>query len=297
VRLEGPGVLRVQAPGQQGEGAFINALGTTSDSVLTVERKQTRPLLASLGINRRLLNVHASGDPLPIGRIRVATGQLGGIVAPDWAELVGPVSPLQGNVRTIQLEAIGPAARIDIAGNLGSPGDGQPALAASRIELGPDGRIQVGGSVLGSIHAGSLALDGGQLVVAQDLDGVTALGALEIGGTTTQPGRLVVGRDWNGPLVVHGDATIRGGELTVGRDSSGGAAIQGTLRVVQGGRWAIGRNLNRSIRVQGNLDLTGGTIRSQVISAPPGTDVMIIQTGVMPPGGDGTVQVDGSVTT
>ena len=148
----------------------------------------------------------------------------------------------------------------------------------------------------GSILVNDLQLNGGQILVRQDLNGPTSLGNLTLTDDAGATGRFAVGRDWNGPLFVQGDIALIGGELNTGRDWNGGSRIEGDLAVLQGGSWAIGRNLNQSIRVRGNLDLSGGWIRSQVVSMPPGTDVMIVQTGGPTPGGDGAVEVEGTVT-
>lgn len=248
LRLEGPGVVRVRPGGRAGVG--VTLLGTTEQSVLSVTPRQGPSILRALGFKTSTSNAHGSGDPLPITRLEIRTGRLGGIVAPEWADLVGPVSPLRGSVEIVDVNAIGPNARLEIGGDLGR-------LAASEIDLGSNGRIDVGGSLTGEIEVGALTLDGGALLVGQDLVGSTRIASLQMKSN----GRLLVGRDVVGAFVVSQGANLSAGAtLGVGNNVADRLEFQGPLTVGAGGRIEVRQDLNRMVAGQ-SLAVIAGEIR------------------------------------
>src|SRR4051812_14838951 len=123
----------------------INLFATNPNSTLTITAQPRKARFANTA--------------LPIGQLNVKTGVIGAINA-SAADLLGPMTKLSGSVSTIQLNKIGRAATVDVAGDLGG-------LSAAQMDLGPTGLVHVGGDLTGPV-GGSLHLDGGQFIVAQD---------------------------------------------------------------------------------------------------------------------------------
>src|SRR5262245_36423418 len=186
----------------------INLFATNPNSTLTITAQPRTARFANTS--------------LKIGQLNVKTGLLGSINA-TAATLQGPMTALDSSVSSIQFGAIGRAATVDVNGNLGG-------LSVGQVELGPTGRIRVGGDLTGPV-GGSIHLDGGQFIVGHD-----ATGALS-------PANL---------LVEHG------GILSVGHDLSGGINISGALIANTNGLVKVGNDLG-GLTVGNGLTLdTGG---------------------------------------
>jgi hypothetical protein len=231
VSLTGPGFLTVTPVGAGHHQQFsINLFGTTSASNLSVSLMLARKGFA---------NDHST---LQIGQIDVNSGQLGGVEALGAADLVGPVSPLNGSVSTLQFNAIGGNAQIDVKGGLGS-------LATSgAITLSPTAEIHVGG-LTGPVSLGGLTIDGGQFLVDGDLTGPFDPGAV----TIEQGGRLSVGGNITGAVAL-GDLTLDGGQFVVSQGVSGNFAASG-MTLQDGGLLSVGHDLGGSLNDTGNLTI------------------------------------------
>ena len=151
--ISGPGLMKV-AP--LGKGLVrLTLFGTTGATTLT--ESQTRQRL------------HQASAGLKIGAIRVISGTIGGIDAPD-AALYGGITPVSG-VSTLQFGSLQPNARIDVNGALGS-------LTVGSIDLAPNGHVNIGGDLGQSLNVGSLNLDGGHFTVGNDLTGALDVGSI-----------------------------------------------------------------------------------------------------------------------
>ncbi|WP_254053862.1 hypothetical protein [Singulisphaera sp. GP187] len=259
----------------------INLFATNPNSALTITAQPRQ--------------AHFNTSQIKIGKIDVKTGLLGSIDA-GAANLLGPMSALQGSVSSIQLGSIGRNATVDVSGDLGK-------LNAASVELGPTGRIHVGGNLTGSV-GGSINLDGGRFVVDNDATGTFNpaslivqhggvfavghdlsggfnvggdiqantnglinighdLGGLTLGrGLSLQGGRLIVGNDIKtAATVANSVKTSDNGLLFVGRDIAGGLTVNGDLTLDSGGSVIVGRDLD-SLTVGGDFDVkpTGGLL-------------------------------------
>jgi hypothetical protein len=221
IAVNGPGFVKAHPIGRGLIG--INLFGTTPASQVTVT--QTR------------VNPRFTDSRLPIGRLVVRSGQLGAFQAAGTADLQGRMSNLRGRVDTLQFNALGPTARIDVQGNLGS------LVVSQGINLGETGRVHVSGDLAGSVTVGEdLVLDGGQLIVDRDVTG-----PITVGGdlAASNGGVLVVGRDLVGPLDVGGDVALAsGGTILVGRDLTT-FTVDGNLNTAAGGAVRVGGDLGR----------------------------------------------------
>lgn len=276
--MNGPGLEKVQH--LRGGAVALTLFGTTPASTLNVALTRPRP--------------HATAAPLQIASIKVVSGQLGGITA-GGALLTGPVTPLAGQVNTLQFAGLGPNAQIDVNGPLGS-------LTVGSVALGPGGHVRIAGDLGQTLSVGGpLSIDGGTFVVGHDLTGSLNVGSL----TLTRGGSFLVGHDLNGGALVNGDLSISangvfaighnlggltvgqsasldsgsllgvgndlvgaidvtGGlslsnnaHLNVGRDVTSSIAVNGDLTLASGGALNVGRNLN-ALTVNGNLQLSNG---------------------------------------
>jgi hypothetical protein len=203
---------RAEAPGI----VDIKLVGSTPSSTLSVN------LVRSRG--------HFTNGVLGIGRLVVRSGQLGAIQALNTADLLGPVSPLNNAVQTIQLDAIGPNANLDVQGSLGS------LQVARGILLGPNGSIHVAGNLAGPLQVGGPVILNG--------------------------GSITVGNDVTGPVNIAGDLNVNSnGVFSVGRDLANGIVVGGNLILDSGGNLTVGRTLG-SLTVNGDVTVkpTGGAI-------------------------------------
>jgi hypothetical protein len=197
----------------------VGLFGTTQDSQVTIS------LLAT---GSRTTTPH-----LRIHALFVPSGQLGSIQGLTTTDLEGTVSPLQGPVSALQLNSVGPAAQVDIQGNLGQLVVNQNATIGSA----------------------------GHITVSNDLTGSSSI----LGGLTIDGGKLAIGRDVAGTLAIGGNLNVvDGGQLQVGRDigaiSAGGFKVTGNLVLASNGQIAAGRDIN-SFTVTGTVDRTpGGSI-------------------------------------
>lgn len=221
IAVSGQGFVKAHPIGRGRIG--VNLFGTTSESQVTVTLTRANP---------RFTNSH-----LPIGRLVVRSGQLGSFLAADAADLNGSLTPLRGQVDSLQFNALGPAARIDVLGSLGS------LVVSQGVNLGPAGRVHVSGNVTGPVTVGDdLVIDGSQFIFDRDV-----AGPISVGGNllASNNGVLVVGRDLIGPLQVGGDVSLAsGGTILVGRDLTA-LRVNGNLSTAAGG----------AIRVGGDLDV------------------------------------------
>jgi hypothetical protein len=207
IQVSGPGLVQVyRAP----NGVIdLTAYGTTSASTITVS--QTLP------------RFHATSKLLTIRNLTVRSGQLGGLSAAP-VELDGRMSPLASSVNTLALGMIGPKARVDINGSVGS-------LSVSNIDLGPTGHVSIAG----------------------DVNSIAQSGPMTIGAVTIDGGRLSIGRDSLASIAINGDVSIsQDGKLSIGRDEAGSFTVNGSMVLNSGGQLVIGRNL-ASLTVNGNL--------------------------------------------
>jgi hypothetical protein len=218
IAVIGPGA--VQAHGTGHGTVAINLLGTTQDSQVTVS----------------VLFTHASPvvKRLAIDHINVRSGHLGSIQGLTTADLMGRITPLQGPLASLQFDAIGPNAQIDVSGNLGQ------LTVNQGVNLGPSGHLRVSNDLTGAFSVGgNVALDGGQ---------------------------IAFGRDLTGQFTVGGDLTLlNGGQFNVGRDlgsaSGTGAKIAGNVILSSGGDLSVGREVY-SLAVGGSIDTsTGGEVQ------------------------------------
>jgi hypothetical protein len=186
-------VIIVSGPGQ----AFTERMKRGLTAVSLVGTTQvTQVTISTLGTHPQRTN-----SPVQIGRLRVHTGRLGSFQALTTADLVGPMSPLMGPVSSLQFDAFGPAAQVEVNGNLGQ------LTVNQSVTLGPAGYIDVAGN-LTSLSVGNdlqTSRDGSIRVGAD-------LGTLSVGGAVSGDGSndIVVGDDL-GQITVLGGAS--GGSL------------------------------------------------------------------------------------
>jgi hypothetical protein len=229
VTLTGPGYLTVSQVGSGHHQQFaINLFGTTTASDLSVSLMLARKGFA---------NNHST---LQIGQLNVSSGQLGGVEALGAADLVGPVSPLNGSVSTLQFNSIGGNAQIDVPGSLGS------LSTSGAITLSPTAEIHLGG-LTGPVSLGGLTIDGGQFLIDGDLTGPFNPGDV----TIEQGGRLSVGGDITGAVGL-GALTLDGGQFLVSQGVAGNFAASG-MTLQNGGLLSIGQDLGGGLSDTGNL--------------------------------------------
>ncbi len=221
-------VIAISGPGQvfakriNRSTVAISLAGTTQDSQVTVSSLGARPGEAN--------------SPLNIRKIRVQTGRLGSFQGLTTTNLMGRVSPLRGIVNSLQFDSLGPAAQITVIGNLGQ------LTVNQGIDLGKTGQIYVSNDLTGSLSVTrDVDLDGGQIVVGQDLNGSVALGG---NLALADDGRFVVGRN-------------------LGATASMATAdtINGNLSVDSGSDFSIGGNL-LALTVNGNIEASGNGVIS-----------------------------------
>jgi hypothetical protein len=219
ITMNGPGLVNVN---QLGRGVVgLKLYGTTPATTVAVALTQPR--------------LHLPAVPLQIGSIKVVSGQLGGITA-GAADLLGTVTPLNGQVTSLQFGSIRSNARIDINGSLGS-------LSVESIDLGPNGHVRIAGDLAkGLAVTGPMSVDGGLFVVGHDLAGTSTIGG---SFSVTDHGLVSVGQDIPGILAVTGDLNLASkGTLSVGRDLNI-LTVNGNVNVdPSGGEVVVGGNLN-----------------------------------------------------
>lgn len=256
--MNGPGLERVRPAGH---GAIvITLLGTTQASTLDIT------------LTKQFF--HKTATPLKIASIKVNSGVLGGIQAAGAADLLGPITPLHGDVSTLQFSDLGPNAQIDVAGSLGS-------LGVGGIALGPNGHVNIAGDLQQSLNVGGLSIQGGQISIGNDLAGSLNVGPMFL----TQGGRFLVGHDVTGSMNVSGDLVVNtnglfaaghnlggglsvskslaidsGGQVAVGNDLTGPITVASSLNVSNSGKFTVGRDVTGSLNVSGDLNLSGGGV-------------------------------------
>lgn len=231
IAIDGPGVLRARPSGQG--SVNLDLLGTTDQTVVSIARRNLGP--------------HAPFSALPLNQIDVRTGRLGALVAGNAADLVGTMSSIVGGMSVIQVNAIGPDARVEVLGDLGQ-------LSAGSVSLGPAGRVRVAGD-LGTMTAGSVNLDGGMLLVDQSIVGDATIGELR----AVNGGRLATGDDVTSLTITGGAQISHEGTLAVG-DDLGGLEIGRDLSINLGGRLEVGGDVTGRIGVGGGLGMLGGRL-------------------------------------
>jgi len=308
--VTGPGYLRVhkQAYGE----VAVTLFGTTSASTLTVG--QTRQFLHSRG-----------AGPLRIASIKVVSGALGGVSAAA-ADLDGTLSPV-GSLSTLEFADLGPTAKIDVNGSVGT-------LSLGTATLGPAGHVNITGDVTQSLNVGTMNLQGGLFVVGGNLRASSSFGTLSVANngtfavvhdvsgtanfgavTVAHNGTVAFANDVTGPttlaslavstggkvgiyhsltgtLTVSGDALLdSGGIFSVTGDATGQITFAGNLSVTDNAAVKFGRDVPAGVTVGGDLSLSnGGTL-----SVTRGLNVLTV-------GGDlrvfgGEVSVGGDLTT
>ena len=256
--MTGPGFEKVKH--LKGGAVAITAFGTTAQSSLDISL--TRPRL------------HAQVASLPVASIRVASGTIGAITG-GAATLLGPISPLNGQVNTLEFASLGANAQIDVGGSLGN-------LAVGSVNLGPGGHVKIGGDLGQSLAvSGSLAVNGGQFLIGHDLSGSLKAGSVVL----VHGGAFVVGHDVTGSAQVGGDFDVNNGgvfavgnnlgglsvgrnlsldtsgQVGVGNDLTGAVSVGGGLQISNKGRLSFGRDITGTVTVDGDLRLaSNGTV-------------------------------------
>lgn len=268
-------VISVSGPGQvftkrlSRSTVAISLTGTTQDSQVTMSSLAARP--------------GELNSPLQIGKILVQTGRLGSFTGTTTADLDGPLSPLTGPVTSLQFDALGPGAQININGNLGQ-------ITINRgIDLGPAGRINVSNDLTGSLAVSrDVTLAGGQIDIGRDMDGpVTIGGSL----TINDGGQFSVTRNLGASTA--SPTTSTSTTSAAPASGSGGVTVGGNLNLDSDGKLTVGGNVS-SLTVGGNLEassgggiVVAGNLTSLTINGGGGASV----TGdlTLNPGGDLTV--------
>jgi len=166
IAVSGPGEVKTQKCA--GGSVSIKLVGTTQDSQLAITAFGSRS--------------HFGTRPLKVVSIQVGSGRLGSIQGLTTTDLEGPISTLKGPVNSLQFDAIGPKAQINIiTGNPGQPNvnGNLGQLTVNRgIELGPTGFIDIGNDLTGSLSVSTdVTLDGGQINIGRDLSGPVTIGS------------------------------------------------------------------------------------------------------------------------
>jgi len=199
IAVNGPGAVQAH---RTGHGTVaINLLGTTQDSQVTISALFThpRPFIKRLAIDH----------------INVRTGRLSSIQGLTTADLMGRISPLQGVVASLQFDALGPAAQVDVNGNLGQ------LTVNQNVNLGQTGHINVDGN-LGTFSVGSnlQTSGGGQIHVLGNLGVLSVTGIVQGKGSKD----IVVGDDL-GQLTVLGGGnnvfSLQGVNIDVSKNIQG----------------------------------------------------------------------------
>ncbi|MFO0910066.1 MAG: hypothetical protein U0794_17270 [Isosphaeraceae bacterium] len=265
VSMSGPGLVNVSRLGQGVVG--LKLYGTTSAT--TVNIAMTRQKL------------HQSATGLTVGAITVVSGQLGSINAPG-VSLVGTMTPLSGGANSLTFGSLGPNARVEVQGSLGSLGVGS-------MNLGPNGSVRIAGDLGQTLSVGGpMVLDGGQFVVGDSLSGALNLGSLEV----KRGGQFVVGQDLSGGANITGNVTVDdNGIVAVGHDL-GGLNVSRSLRLDDGGQFVVGNDLTGTVTIGQGLTLNNGG-RFQVNRDVPGA---LTVTGNMTLGPQGTFSVGRDLT-
>jgi hypothetical protein len=223
----------------------IGLFGTTQDSQVTI---------SSLGAH-----AHESNSPLPIASINVHTRRLGSIQGLTTADIDGRITPLTGPIASLQFDAIGSAAQIDVNGNLGQ-------LTVNRtVNLGKTGHINVTNDLTGAFSVTrDVALDGGQITVGRDLSGTVSIGG---NLTVDDGGQFSVMRNLGGSAASPSSSATAGATTGASTGSSsgpaaapsggGGATITGNLTLDSNGKLMVSGNAS-SLSVGGNLEASSG---------------------------------------
>jgi len=274
-------VISVSGPGQvftkrtDRHTVAIALSGTTQDSQVTI---------SSLGAHAGVFN-----SPLQIGKILVQTGRLGSFNGTTTADLDGPLSPLIGPVNSLQFDALGLAAQIDVKGNLGQ-------LTVNRgIDLGQTGRINVSNDLTGTFSVTrDVALEGGQVNIGRDLAGpLTVGGSLKV----EDGGQFSVARNLGGSTAVTTSGTSTGSSSGAGGGSAASttsgastASSSGTAAAASGGG---GATISGNVTLDSNGKLM---VAGNVSSLDIGGNLQTSQGGAFQVGGDlGTLSVGGDV--
>ncbi len=254
--MNGPGLERVT---QVGHGAVaVTLLGTTSASTLDIALTRQLP--------------HKPVTPIKIASIKVISGQLGGITAGNTATLLGSITPLNGQVNTLQFAGLGSNASIDVNGPLGSFG------VTGNVALGPNGHVHIAGDLAQTLTVGgTLGIDGGLFVIDNNLSGSLTAAAINL----TRGGRFVVGHDLTGSTQVAGNLSASdngifavghnlgglnltrslnldsGSQVAVGNDVTGTVSVGEGLSVANNSKISIGRDVTGNFTVGGNIALSG----------------------------------------
>ena len=256
--VSGPGLIKTN---QLGKGVVgVTVFGSTAATTLSVAMTKQR--------------LHQAAGSLSIGSIRVVSGQIGQILAGS-ASLVGTVSPLGGGVGSLQFGGLGPNARIDVNGTLGS-------LGVGGVNLGPNGHVRIGESLgQGLTVSGPWTVDGGEFSVGADLSGPLNVGSVHV----MHGGRFSVGHDLSGGAQVAVDLDVASnGSFTVGHNL-GGLTVGNKLSLETGGILAVGNDLTGAVSVGAGMSLSGGS-RFVVVRDVPGSitvtgDVNLASNGVI----------------
>lgn len=265
IEISGPGVLRVQPAGRGQVG--ITLFGTTEQSTLNVTRTR--------------VGAHWVDSGLPVGKINVKSGLLGGIQARGTADLLGTITPIQNSVGTLQFRDIGPKAVINIGGNLGS-------LDAGEIDLGPGGLIHVQRALTGTVDVtNAIDIDGGLILVDQGPIGAIKANSLRL----TDNGRVATTGSL-GPVTVTTDLKLDSGEIIAFQGPISGISAN-SLYLTNAGRITSGGALG-PVKVTQNLVLdTSGNLNAGTTLAgiTVGQDLVIRPTGRIDVGTNSTAPI------
>jgi hypothetical protein len=237
IAVGGSGLVKVHPAGH---GAIdLIAFGTTAQSTVSVTLVRPR--------------WHFAAQVLQIHNLTVTSGQLGGLDAAP-VELTGTMSTLNNTVTNFVLGEIGPKARVDLDGSVGT-------MTVAAIDIGPTGHVIVSGALntagaTGSMMIGAMTIDGGRFAIGQD-----SLAAITITGDViiSHDGVFSVGRDLVGALTVNGNLTLdTGGQIFVGRNLSS-LTVTGNLIVNPTGSGIVVDGSLGSVTVDGIFQGQGGT--------------------------------------
>jgi hypothetical protein len=156
---------------------------------------------------------------------------------------------------SLQFDAIGPSARINIDGDLGQ------FTVNRNVILGKTGQIYVSNDLTTSFSvSGDVALNGGRISVGRDL-----IGTFVIGGslTASNSSQFLVGRNFGAmtseaaPISISGNLTASVGSALVVGGNLSALSVGGNIEMSTGGQIVVSGNLG-NVMVTGSIQGSGG---------------------------------------
>lgn len=234
----GPGIVLARRIAR--DQYAISLLGTNSSTQVAIVPK--------------LLRGGYDGSALRIGAIDVRSGQIGSIQAGIYADLTGPISPLNGQVAALSFNSLGADAQIRVNGPVGG------LTIAGNATLGPKGRIIVPGpATIGGtfVNQGFFASNG--LTVGGDLGNapsaiLATAGPLTVGGGLGDSGALSATG-----LTIGNNMFVSPG-VSLSLPGASPTAIGGDLVLEPGSSLRFVGDLTQPLNVNGSLVLSGGAL-------------------------------------